>query len=60
MFDFNAGKYALFVWSAYGLTALVFVLMIVDSLARSRRWRQTVERREREARDSEPAAKRAG
>jgi heme exporter protein D len=56
MFDFNAGKYALFVWSAYGLTALVFVLMIADSLARTRHWRRTVERREREARDSDPAA----
>ena len=48
MLDFNAGKYALFVWPAYGLTALVFVVMVVDLLARARRWRRAVERREAE------------
>jgi heme exporter protein D len=49
MLDFDAGKYALFVWTAYGLTALIFLVLIVDSLARARRWRRAVERRETDA-----------
>jgi heme exporter protein D len=46
MLDLNAGKYAVFVWPAYGLTVLVFTLMIADTLARARRWKRAVERRE--------------
>jgi heme exporter protein D len=49
MLDFNAGKYAVFVWSAYGLTALVFLALILDSLLGARRWRREVKRREGEA-----------
>lgn len=48
MFDFNAGKYALFVWSAYGLSALVFLVLIVDSLMGARRWKGEVKRREQD------------
>ena len=48
MLDFDAGKYAGFVWPAYGLTALVFAGLIADSLARARRWRRSLEARERE------------
>ena len=43
MLDFNAGKYAVFVWPAYGLTALVFLGLIADSLLRARRWRKAAE-----------------
>ena len=50
MLDFQAGKYAVFVWSAYGLSALVFAVLIVNSLLSARRWRREVERREGEAR----------
>ncbi|HEY2659155.1 MAG TPA: heme exporter protein CcmD [Caulobacteraceae bacterium] len=50
MLDFNAGKYAVFVWSAYGLSALVFLGLIVSSLMGARRWRREVERREAETR----------
>ena len=46
MLDFNAGKYAAFVLPAYGLTALMFTVLIADSLARARRWKRAVERRE--------------
>lgn len=55
MLDFDAGKYAAFVWPAYGLTAIVFVLLIADTLARARRWRRAAERGEREA-DGDGAA----
>ena len=49
MLDFDAGKYALFVWPAYGLTAAILIGLIVDSLSRARRWRRTAERREQDA-----------
>jgi heme exporter protein D len=39
MLDLDMGKYAVFVWPAYGLTALVILWMVFDSLGRARRWR---------------------
>lgn len=44
MLDLDAGKYAAFVWPAYGLTALVFLGMIVFSLRASARWRRQAEK----------------
>jgi heme exporter protein D len=38
--DLSAGKYAAFVWPAYGLTALVFTILIVGALAHARRWKK--------------------
>jgi heme exporter protein D len=38
-----AGKYAAFIWSAYGVTALTFAIMIAGSLAHARRWRRRAE-----------------
>ena len=46
MLDFDAGKYAVFVWPAYGVTALVFIVMIADSVLRARRWRRAAEDRD--------------
>jgi heme exporter protein D len=43
MLDFDAGKYAMFVWPAYGVTALVLGALIADTLARARRWRKAAE-----------------
>jgi heme exporter protein D len=45
MLDLDAGAYALFVWPAYGLTALVFIGMIVASLGHARRWRKLAQAR---------------
>ena len=39
-----AGKYAAFVWPAYGVCALLFAWMILDTLARARYWRARVGR----------------
>ena len=39
-FDFDAGKYAFFVWTSYGATAVVVGWMIFDSFARSAKWRK--------------------
>lgn len=43
MLDLDPGPYAAFIWPAYGLTALVFILMIAGSLNRARRWRKKAE-----------------
>ncbi len=40
MLDLDAGRYAAFVWPAFGLTALVFAGMIGQSLAKTRYWRR--------------------
>ncbi len=39
-----AGKYAAFIWPAYGACALVFAWMTVDSLSRARYWRARAQR----------------
>jgi heme exporter protein D len=46
-----AGRYAAFIWPAYGACALLFAWMIVDTLARARHWRAEAER----SRDDGPA-----
>jgi heme exporter protein D len=38
-----AGKYAAFIWPAYGITALMFVILIATSLNHARRWRRRAE-----------------
>jgi heme exporter protein D len=43
MLDFDAGRYAAFVWPAYAITLATFVGMIVASLAHARRWRRRAE-----------------
>jgi heme exporter protein D len=38
-----AGKYAAYIWPAYGITALTFAILIGASLAHARRWRRRAE-----------------
>ena len=40
----DMGRYAAFVWPAYALTATVLTGMVLESLARARRWRRAAER----------------
>jgi heme exporter protein D len=47
-FDFDAGKYAVYLWPAFGVSAIAFAWMIAVSLAMARRWRREVERRQTE------------
>ena len=37
-------KYALFVWPAYAITAVVFAWMVVDTVIRAGVWRRRAER----------------
>jgi heme exporter protein D len=43
-------KYAIFIWPAYGLSALAFAWMALDSLLSARRWKRKVEALEQERR----------
>jgi len=43
MLHLETGKYAFYVWTAYGLTAAAFVAMILGALAHSRRWKARAE-----------------
>jgi heme exporter protein D len=43
MLHLETGKYAFYIWTAYGLTAAVFVLMIAGALAHVRRWKARAE-----------------
>ncbi len=44
--DFHAGKYAAYIWPAYGVTALVFAILIIGSLRHAARWRRRAEHRD--------------
>ena len=37
---FTFGRYAAFIWPAYGITALVLGAMVAAALGHSRRWRR--------------------
>ncbi len=41
--DLHTGKYGLYIWSAFGISALAFAWMILDSLWRARLWKRRVE-----------------
>lgn len=43
-FDFDAGKYAVYLWPAFAISAVAFAWLIADSIASARRWRQQAER----------------
>ena len=43
MLDLDTGKYALFVWPAYGISLIAFIGMIWASLGHARRWRMRAE-----------------
>ena len=42
--DFDAGKYAFYVWAAYGASAGVIAAMVAETLIRAARWRREAER----------------
>lgn len=43
MIHLETGKYGFYIWTAYGLTAVVFVAMIVSALTHARRWKARAE-----------------
>ncbi len=47
----DMGKYAVYVWPAYGVSAVVLIAMVWDSLARAARWRKAAEAAEPSAKE---------
>jgi heme exporter protein D len=43
--SFDAGEYGFYIWTAYGLSAVVIGWLVADSLMRARRWRRAAEAR---------------
>jgi len=43
MIDFDVGKYAAFIWPAYAITVLAFVVLIAGALNHGRRWKKRAE-----------------
>ena len=43
MLNLETGKYAFYIWTAYGLSAAVIAAMIAASLSLSRRWKARFE-----------------
>ena len=41
-------RYAAFVWPAYGVTALMFAWMVIDTLVRAARWKRRAEHPDRD------------
>jgi heme exporter protein D len=40
---FELGKYAAYIWPAYGLTALVVIGLVASTLRHARRWKRRAE-----------------
>jgi heme exporter protein D len=45
--DLHTGKYAAYIWPAFGITALVFAVLIIGALNHARRWRRRAEEAQR-------------
>ena len=41
--DLEFGRHAVYVWAAYGVSALVLLALVADTLLRARRWRRAAE-----------------
>ena len=41
--NLDVGRYAVFIWPAYGVSALVLGGLVIDSLMRAARWRRAAE-----------------
>jgi heme exporter protein D len=38
--DLSTGKYAAYIWPAYAITALVFIVLVAGALGHARRWKK--------------------
>ena len=44
--DFHTGRYAAYIWPAYGLTVLVLGWMVAATLLRARQWKARAEKKQ--------------
>ncbi len=56
MIDLDMGKYAAFVWPAWGISALVLAVLATRGLVAARRWTAELKRLEGPATSPEPDA----
>jgi len=54
MLHVEMGRYAAYVWPAFGISAVVLIAMVWDSLARAARWRRAAEEAEPPSREPNP------
>ncbi len=52
-FDFDYGRYAIYIWPAYAISAAVLAWLIAASLMSARRWRREAQRLQAQA-DAKP------
>lgn len=52
-FDFDAGKYAAYLWPAFAISAIAFAWMVADSVLTARRWKREAERLQAELDESQ-------
>jgi heme exporter protein D len=50
MLHLDMGKYAAFVWPAWGVTVVVLGALVAETLAQARRWKAEAERRSKDPR----------
>ena len=43
-FDFEFGRYGVFIWPAYAVTVAAFSVMIAEAVLSARRWKAQVDR----------------
>ena len=41
--NLDVGRYGVFIWPAYGVSALTLLALTIDSLVRAARWRRAAE-----------------
>lgn len=56
MLDLDMGRYALFVWPAWGVSALVLTALIARAVIASRKWKQELARLDTTADKVDPRA----
>jgi heme exporter protein D len=52
MLHLDAGRYAVFIWPAYGLSAVILLGLVAETVLRARRWRLRAEAFTRDEDDS--------
>ncbi|MFN3558405.1 MAG: heme exporter protein CcmD [Brevundimonas sp.] len=60
MLDFDMGKYAAYVWPAWGISAVVLAALCVRALIAARRWSAELKRLESDAEPPQAAQGTAG
>lgn len=50
MFDLDMGRYAIFIWPAWGITVAVLAAVVLRCLSEARRWHRELDREQEQDR----------